>query len=113
LVGINGRASPLAAPECIDEHFAYLRTFPNVNLITPHTGPDAAQRTRTPERAVEIWDIVLVNMFNQPETSTVYAECRVLVPDQSNLLIIHSAPAAEYQAQVPLREELLLGLTGP
>jgi hypothetical protein len=113
VVGIGGRASPLAAPDCIDEHFSYLRTLPEVNLIVPHTGPDAALRMRTPERAIEVWDLTVVNMFNQLVPYTLYVECRVLVADQANLLVVHQAPAAEYQAQVPLRDELLRGLRLP
>jgi hypothetical protein len=112
-VGITGRTSPLAAPECVDEHFNYLRTLPDVNLIVPHTGPDAALRMRTPERAIEVWDFTVVNMFNQLVPYTLYVECRVLVADQANLLVVHQAPAAEYQAQVSLRDELLRGLSLP
>lgn len=112
-IDFGGVASSRNATECLDVHYDYVRGLPAVTLVLPHTGADAALTTRTPERAIEVWDVTIVGEQGQLVPLTVYADCRVLVPGQSILLTTHEAPAATYASQAPLREEVYRGLTLP
>ena len=112
-IDFGGVASSRTATECLDIHYDYVRGLPAVTLVLPHTGADAALTTRTPERAIEVWDVTIVDEQGQLVPLTVYADCRVLVPGQSILLTTHEAPVATYASQAPLREEVYWGLTLP
>jgi hypothetical protein len=110
-VDFFGGATALTPAECMDALYQFYIGLENLRSLVARAGTDTEPLVSTPERAVEVWDLVFADETGATNEVTIYSECRVLAPGQSHFFTTHEAPRDQYEAQALLREQLYAGLT--
>jgi hypothetical protein len=110
-VDFFGSAIARTPVECMDGLYQFYIGLENLRSLVARAGTDTEPLVSTPERAVEVWDLMFADETGATNEVTVYAECRVLEPGQSYFFTTHEAPRDQYEAQALLREQLYAGLS--